>query len=91
MKFSLRTLLAVAFIGPPLLAGAYILFRELRTTGLPIEPLLVGLFGSGIIFFASIWDYRRQPTPTHLVIAAFALLVFVSFLALCGGHKILHP
>jgi len=75
-------LLIVAVVGPPLLAVAYYLIRGVQSAHISFEILLLALLLTGVVLVAAIFDYRRRPTPSHLVIAIYALLVFAFVVAI---------
>jgi len=64
MKYSLRSLLIVAMIAPPLLAGAYFLFRLVGWELVPDAGLFACcVFLSGLVPYCAyrLWWLRRWP------------------------------
>jgi hypothetical protein len=89
MKYSLRSLMIVVLVLPPVLAiGIAAAVRLLAKPDRVPEagsnnPLLaLALLMSGAVAVAGILDYRRWPTTAHLVITVYALVVFAFILGM---------
>jgi hypothetical protein len=81
MKYSLRSLMTLGLVGPPLLAADYFIVRVVQKENWPPDPFVIALVSTTGLMSHAAWAFYRRHDPGYLNLL---LLEFLAFLFFCG-------
>ena len=79
MNYSLRSLMILVLVLPPLLAAAYFLVRSVQSAYLPHDPFAVAGVTTCVLMGVTAWEFYRKRDPGYLTLLLMEFLAFLFF------------